>query len=203
MQHVNKSENGVSKKRTVSELTKELDQAKLLVQELEKECEKRAQEYNSLLVQNKLPSDNETQQSAVSISASKELENIIERLRETIECPICLENKSQGNQVLNCGHFACGACLREWETREKKQCPTCNTVITVPYTSYVLDHISEILAKHFPHQAATSSMSPQVASQVSKLRTRRKVENMIAQTAISMRPKRQRKPSSTICDIVI
>ena len=83
-----------------------------------------------------------------------------DRIRELLECPICMHVKKKGNMTLKCGHSVCSDCLKQWKATGKDKCPTCNEKLREPYRSLVLDECCSILSATTTDQIKATDVVP-------------------------------------------
>lgn len=55
----------------------------------------------------------------------RELQDILERIDDQIECPICLDTLTDTHIVPSCQHRFCGDCIKQSLSKCNNQCPSC------------------------------------------------------------------------------
>ncbi|KAF8336586.1 uncharacterized protein EI90DRAFT_3119834 [Cantharellus anzutake] len=84
---------------------------------------------------------------------------LLESLRSSLQCQICLELISRPHIIPGCGHEFCGLCIRDWLTKSQAgahECPTCRKPIrTRPFKAYILPSVLEIVKNATPSELVT------------------------------------------------
>ncbi|CAM0134754.1 unnamed protein product [Umbelopsis sp. WA50703] len=99
-----------------------------------------------------ISSESITQSSAshsesVNGHSQHDLEAGLTKLRNALQCSICVELFTEPHTV-DCGHTFCYQCLKQW-LEIRKQCPTCRKTLTRrPMLSFTIQHQVEIYLAH-------------------------------------------------------
>jgi pSer/pThr/pTyr-binding forkhead associated (FHA) protein len=97
-----------------------------------------------------------------ALQMEQSLQKLKEKLKECLECPVCLCIKTNGNVLLRCGHAVCGPCLKDWK-KKKNCCPACNVALEkeAPARAYVLDKLAQVMEdSHSPGKKAIVASKP-------------------------------------------
>ena len=112
--------------------------------------------------------------SSTAVVASTSIANTHLKIKEGMECPICMNYMALSHTVIPCGHCFCFTCIDDWQAKSEL-CPTCQSTLKGLVPNFIVDQTIQDILMSDDHglpiliSSLSSPLSPLLSSLLSSL----------------------------------